>query len=215
MNQIPDQEYPITIQATASTRDEKKMLMKHFFETDEVENEEGILVNRSKFLYLFGEKNTGKLTIIKETAQEVYGNDWESKIYIRVDEGQRYPYKLHAHKVESSRKVIFLTNKRCHWQKWRDLYPSTKTFLFEGVELIPNSQGLLTIRYNDFFQHLRNNNVEIRNQINQVVFDFFIEQNLSESLASSLTNRFTEVWRTRNIQTLTAIQNAEVPNEQY
>lgn len=211
---VPDEQYPIDIQAGADEREQKKELLKQFFEQENIQYEDGIPVNYSKFLYLFGEQNTGKLALVKEVAQELYGNQWESKIYIRVDDGQRYPYKLHAHKVESSRKVLLLTHKRCHWQKWKELYPSSKTFIFEGIEVIPNSQGLMTIRYGDFSQQFRATNTQFRNDLHQTVRHFFEQHNLSSTLADSLCQRFVEHIRSNNINTLNAMTSAEVSNQQ-
>ena len=214
MNSLPDDQCPINIQAVASNRDEKRDLLKQFFEQENLQYEDGVPVNYSKFLYLFGEQNTGKQTLVKEIAQELYGNQWESKVYIRVDDGQRYPYKLHAHKVESSRKVLLLTHKRCHWQKWKELYPTTRTYSFEGSEITPNSHGHLTIRYEQLFQQLRENNLTLRNELHQTVCDFFNEHNLSPTQADALRSRFVEHFRRNTINTLNAITSAEVVHQQ-
>ena len=121
--------------ATVGTTDEKKQLLNHFL--SEVPNPDGYN-NTHKFLYLFGDETTGKMPLLKEVAEEVFGENWETKIYIREDKGQKFPYKLHAHKVESSRKVVIVTNSREHWLKWKDLYPMTQAFEFVNLYIPAN-----------------------------------------------------------------------------
>jgi len=123
----------------AENADDKEQVLTSFFENNEVEHmENGMPRFRNKFLFLYGEDDTGKLTFLSKVAKTVLGDEWESKVYIRKDEGQKFPYKLHAHKVESSVKIIFITNTKTHWHKWRELYPMTKAMEFRGAEFENN-----------------------------------------------------------------------------
>jgi hypothetical protein len=124
------------------SRDEKVDALRQFFNTnDQRFNQAGLLQNHCKYLFLIGEENTGKMHLVEKAAKEIYGENWTSKVYIRRDEGQKFPYKLHAHKVESSAKVIFITTTTAHWNKWVELYPTTKCMEFHEADLveIPNS----------------------------------------------------------------------------
>lgn len=97
-------------------------------------------VNSNKFLFLYGNENTGVLPILKLAVQQVFGDAWESSVYLREDKGQKFPYKLHAHKVESSRKVIFVSKNTEHWEKWKSLYPHSKTYQFTEMYISPEQQ---------------------------------------------------------------------------
>jgi hypothetical protein len=209
---LPYEHHPFDWNQIAREREQKKSLLKDFFENESVDYMNDIPRATHKFLYLYGHTNTGKLTLVKEVAQETFGNDWESKVYLRIDDGQRFPYKLHAHKVESSRKVILITNKRVHWLKWKELYPTTKTFFFEGAEVIPSTQGHVTIRYTEYFQQNKNNNIQMKSDIDQIIASFFQGHNLSEELSvelrSSIKNRLIEHWR----NSVNLFQASEVTN---
>ena len=208
MEPIPDEQYAIEFNSYADNYDNKKEILKHFLQEDTIDYQDGI--NSNKFLYLYGPANTGKLAILKEVALEIFGDQWERRIYLRQDDGQRYPYKLHAHKVEYSRKVILLTDKRAHWRKWRELYPTTKTFRFEGAEVIPNTN--ITIRWTDYFTQNTTNNLVFKTEIDTMISSFFQEHNLSETLSNQLRNtiknRIIEHYRSN----LELLQSSEVSN---
>lgn len=212
MEQPPQQEYTIDFNSFADTYDSKKELLKYFLQEDSVQYQDGVPVNSNRFLYLYGPVNSGKYTILKEVAKEVYGDNWEQQIYLRQDDGQRYPYKLHAHKVEYSRKIILLTDKTVHWRKWRELYPTTKAFRFEGAEVIPTTQGHVTIRYTEYFEQNKNNNIQMKSDIDQIIASFFQTHNLSEELSlqlrNSIKNRLIEHWR----NSVNVFQASEVTN---
>lgn len=141
---------PFHVDCIAESREQKESMLRDFFMNDIFEEVDGVPRNRNKFLYLFGDENTGKLQILKQIAEEVFGSQWESKLYLRIDEGQKFPYKLHAHKVESSRKVVFVTKSRVTWNKWKDLYPALKTYQFMGAEINQSNDGIVQIRYTEY-----------------------------------------------------------------
>ncbi len=182
----------------ASTREEKEEILREFLTSDSIYIDEGVPVNQNKFLYLYGEENTGKLTILKQVAKDVFGDNWESKIYLRIDEGQRYPYKLHAHKVESSRKVIFVTNSRISWGKWKELYPMLRTFTFFGIEHQQTQDGLVTVRYSDYFTENRNRKERFKADILNIFKDACEIMNLPENslfpLQEKLMDRIRRDW---------------------
>jgi DNA polymerase III delta prime subunit len=211
---IPDEQQPIHFTTGADTRDGKKELLKHFLEQENIQYQDGVYRNYSKFLYLYGGPQTGKLSFLKEVAEEVFGHHWETKIYLRVDDGQRYPYKLHAHKVESSKKVILVTEKRVHWRKWQELYPTTQTFLFEGVEAESRPHGQMTIQYTDFFQHYRTLRTEFQNNLQTTINNFFQANNLSTSLAGSLYVQIRQQELEFFPRVLGALNAAEITNQQ-
>lgn len=188
---LPDEQNPFEWNHAASERQQKKLILKDFFENESLEYINDISRATHKFLYLYGDTNTGKLTLLKEVAQEIFGNDWESDVYLRIDDGQRFPYKLHAHKVESSRKVILLTNKRAHWLKWRELYPTTKTFLFEGEELTPSPNGSLLIDYNRYRVGRENVSTNFKRSLETLLEQ---QEGLSEALKKQLHGKIKELF---------------------
>lgn len=118
-----------------------------------------------KFLFLYGKSSTGKLFLLTKIAKELYGSSWESKVYSRVDEGKKFPYKLHAHKVESSIKVVLITDNISYYQKWKELYPNTKAFEFIGEEYLSNEVGTLRIRKDQYEELRLERNTKIRTDL--------------------------------------------------
>jgi hypothetical protein len=125
----------------------------------------GIPMNTSKFLYLYGKQSTGKLFLLKKLAKEKFGQNWENTIYLRVDEGKKYPYKLHAHKVESSSKVILVTDSLEHYTKWKELYPATRAIEFLGEEHLVPEQGTCRVRISQFEEMRNDRNSHIRKEL--------------------------------------------------
>ncbi len=211
---IPDDEQPIDFTNGADTRDTKKELLKNFLEQDNIQYEEGVYRNYSKFLYLYGGPQTGKLSFLKEVAEEVFGHHWETKIYLRIDDGQRYPYKLHAHKVESSRKVILVTDKRAHWRKWKELYPTTQTFHFQGTEVERRPDGQLLLQYTDFYDTFRALRTDFHHTIQTTINTFFQSNNLPTALAGPLHTQIRQQEVELFTRILNAMDNAEIRNQQ-
>ena len=161
----------------AENADDKEQVLTTFFENNEVDHmENGMPRFRNKFLFLYGEEDTGKLTFLNKVAQTVLGEQWESKVYIRKDEGQKFPYKLHAHKVESSVKIIFITNTKTHWHKWRELYPMTKAMEFRGAEiennLDTNGVAIYRIGWARFDQNRKNTREQELQDLEMIVTSY-------------------------------------------
>ena len=128
----------------------------------------GVPMNTSKFLYLYGKQSTGKLFLLKKLAKEKFGQNWENTIYLRVDEGKKYPYKLHAHKVESSSKVILVTDTLEHYPKWKELYPATRAIEFLGEEYLYPEQGTCRVRISQFEEMRNDRNSHIRKELREM-----------------------------------------------
>jgi hypothetical protein len=97
------------------------------------------------FLFLYGERDTGTVSIVESVAQEVFGDDWKRHVYLRIDDGQQYPYKLHGNKVATSDKVIFISTGDRHLGKWLDMYRASRRvrFVERHGELLPLRQRIL------------------------------------------------------------------------
>jgi hypothetical protein len=85
---------------------------------------------RYNFLFLYGERDTGTISIVESVAQEVFGENWKRHVYLRIDDGQQYPYKLHGNKVATSDKVIFISTEDRHLRKWLDMYHASRCVRF-------------------------------------------------------------------------------------
>ena len=193
---------------TAENPEEKETQLTNFFQNNEVEYmENGIPRFRNKFLFLYGEDNTGKLTFLNRVAQNVIGDNWESKVYIRKDEGQRFPYKLHAHKVENSVKIIFVTSSRVHWHKWKELYPITKAMEFRGAEiqnnLDANGFAIYTIGSNELIQNRRNTREQELQHIEEIVRSHNGDPN-------ELRNKLLQFHTSLNVNFSLAFMNSQV-----
>jgi hypothetical protein len=99
------------------------------------------------FLFLCGERDTGTISIVESVAQEVFGENWKRHVYLRIDDGQQYPYKLHGNKVATSDKVIFISTDDRHLGKWLDMYRASRRvrFVERHGELLPLRQRLLAM----------------------------------------------------------------------
>jgi hypothetical protein len=99
------------------------------------------------FLFLYGERDTGTIPIVESVAQEVFGDNWKRHVYVRIDDGQQYPYKLHGNKVATSDKVIFISTEDRHLGKWMYMYRASRLarFVEPHGELLPLRQRLLTM----------------------------------------------------------------------
>ena len=99
------------------------------------------------FLFLYGERDTGTISIAESVAQEVFGDNWKRHVYIRIDDGQQYPYKLHGNKVATSDKVIFISTGDRHLGKWMYMYRDSRVARFTEPhgEVLPLRQRLLAM----------------------------------------------------------------------
>jgi hypothetical protein len=101
---------------------------------------------RFNFLFLHGDRDTGTLPIVESVAREVFGENWKRHVYIRIDNGQQYPYKLHGDKVAISDKVIFISRGREHANKWLEMYRASQIVRFvEPYEVLNLRQRILGI----------------------------------------------------------------------
>jgi len=128
----------------------------------------------NKFLYLYGDKNTGKQFYLEDIAKEVFADKWKSVIYIRMDEGQKFPYKLHAHKVESSGKVILISNSIDNYNKWKEFYPTTIIVKFindnleDGLESTENNEAIYKITLTKWKELNQQTLLDYRNSIYEI-----------------------------------------------
>ena len=101
---------------------------------------------RYNFLFLYGERDTGTISIVESVAREVFGDNWKRHIYVRIDDGQQYPYKLHGDEVATSDKVIFISRDNRHLRKWIDLYQASQIVRFvDRHEELPLKQQLIAM----------------------------------------------------------------------
>jgi hypothetical protein len=198
MNGITEENARFESNVAVDSTETKTEVLRDFFQNDWFEEIDGVPVNRNKFLYLYGEQNTGQLSILKKVAQEIFGDRWESKVYLRMDEGQRYPYKLHAHKVESSKRVVFITHSRLSWAKWKELYPGLRTFTFLGAEAQANTDGIVRVRYFQHFTENQQRKEDFARDIQAIVTETCQTMNVSEDalrlLKEKLMRRIREDW---------------------
>jgi len=160
------------IDIRADTTETKLAVLTEFL--SQPANPDGI-TNSYKILFLYGEETTGVMPILKLALQEVFGDNWESNVYLREDKGQKFPYKLHAHKVESSKKVLFVSKCSEHWGKWKSLYPHSKTFQFLGTYISPEQQSSGTFD----FDLLKNN---LRETLNNFCHQYHLPESQSIEL---------------------------------
>ena len=126
---------------------EGKRAFLHEFMTDRRRGDAQVEAIRYNFLFLYGERDTGTISIVESVAQEVFGENWKRHVYLRIDDGQQYPYKLHGNKVATSDKVIFISTEDRHLRKWLDMYHASRCVRFMGVhgDLLPLRQRLLAM----------------------------------------------------------------------
>jgi hypothetical protein len=198
MNGITEENARFESTMIVDTTEAKAEVLRNFFQNDCLGEVDGVPVNRNKFLYLYGEQNTGQLSILKKVAQEVFGDRWESKVYLRRDEGQRYPYKLHAHKVESSKRVVFITHSRLSWAKWKELYPGLQTFTFLGAEAQANNDGIVRVRYFQNFTENQQRKEQFARDIQAILTETCQTMNVPEDtlrlLKEKVMRRIREDW---------------------
>lgn len=155
--------------------EQKRIFLKNFFTNNTIKYDtNNIPYISNKFLYLYGEKNSGKQYYIEEVAKQVFGDDWKSKVYLRIDDGQKYPYKLHAHKVESSVKVVLISNKIDNFIKWKALYHNTLLIHFvndnseDGFETNEKNEAIYKITLTKWHEYNMASLIEFRKKIKDV-----------------------------------------------
>ena len=125
----------------------KETFLRNFMNDRAPEHMPRVEAIRHNFLFLYGERDSGTISIVESVAQEVFGDDWKRHVYLRIDDGQQYPYKLHGSKVATSDKVIFISTEDRHLRKWLDMYRASRRVRFTGVhgDLLPLRQRLLAM----------------------------------------------------------------------
>jgi hypothetical protein len=166
-------------QTTCTGAEIKREFLKEFFNTNVINYDtNNIPYISNKFLYLYGEKNSGKQYYIEEVAKQVFGDDWKSKVYLRIDDGQKYPYKLHAHKVESSVKVILISNSTDNFIKWKALYSNSLLVHFvndnseEGFEITENNEAIYKITLVKWHEYNMASLLEFRKKIKDITLNY-------------------------------------------
>ena len=131
---------------TISNSGEKRGYLRDFMEARAPPDTPRADAIRYNFLFLYGERDTGTIPIVESVAQEVFGDNWKRHVYVRIDDGQQYPYKLHGEKVATSDKVIFISRDNRHFRKWRELYQDSRVVRFEyHHEELPLRQRILAL----------------------------------------------------------------------
>ena len=167
----------------------------------------------SKFLYLYGVTGTGKLELTKNIAREVFGNDWESKIYLRIDEGQKFPYKLHGTKVSNSKKVIFITNTSNYLEKWIELYSSTKCVEFRGCELMYRApRTIMQIKWEDYTDKSTKLQLMINTKLDMLKQDLVKSKRIDTDTEKIITEKIQELNKIMNISFLNLLDTDIVNN---
>lgn len=167
----------------------------------------------SKFLYLYGVTGTGKLELTKNIAREVFGNDWESKIYLRIDEGQKFPYKLHGTKVSNSKKVIFITNTSNYLEKWIELYSSTKCVEFRGCELMYRApRTIMQIKWEDYTDKSTKLQLMINTKLDTLKQDLVKSKRIDTDTEKIITEKIQELNKIMNISFLNLLDTDIVNN---
>ena len=129
------------------TSGDKETFLRNFMSDRAPQEMPRVEAIRHNFLFLYGERDSGTISIVESVAQEVFGDDWKRHVYLRIDDGQQYPYKLHGSKVATSDKVIFISTEDRHLRKWLDMYRASRRVRFTGVhgDLLPLRQRLLAM----------------------------------------------------------------------
>jgi hypothetical protein len=162
-------------QTIVTGAEEKREFLKTFFNTNTIRYDtNNIPYISNKFLYIYGEKNSGKQYYIEEVAKKVFGDDWKSKVYLRIDDGQKYPYKMHAHKVESSVKVILISNSTDNYTKLKALYTNTLLAKFvnddseDGFEINKNNEAIYKITLVKWHEYNMESLLKFKNKVKDV-----------------------------------------------
>jgi hypothetical protein len=183
-----------------TTAEKREYLVNFMRNSSIVTTEQGYFC--SKFLYLFGVTGTGKRELTKSIAREVFGNDWESKIYVRIDEGQKFPYKLHGTKVSTSKKVIFITNTSKYLSKWIELYSSTKCVEFRGCEIYRAPRTIMQIKWEDYTNKSTKLQVLINTKLDMLKQDLVKSKRIDTDTEKIINEKIQELNKTMTISFL-------------
>ena len=177
-----------------TTAEKREYILNFMRNSSIVTTEQGYFC--SKFLYLFGVTGTGKRELTKSIARELFGNDWESKIYLRIDEGQKFPYKLHGTKVSTSKKVIFITNTTKYLSKWIELYSSTKCVEFRGCEIYRAPRTIMQIKWEDYTNKSTKLQVMINTKLDALKQDLVKSKKIDTDTEKVINERLLELNKT-------------------
>ena len=183
-----------------TTAEKREYLLNFMRNSSIVTTEQGYFC--SKFLYLFGVTGTGKRELTKSIAREVFGNDWESKIYVRIDEGQKFPYKLHGTKVSTSKKVIFITNTSKYLSKWIELYSSTKCVEFRGCEIYRAPRTIMQIKWEDYTNKSTKLQLMINTKLDALKQDLVKSKRIDTDTEKMISEKIQELNKTMTVSFL-------------
>ena len=194
-----------------TTAEKREYLINFMLNSSIITTDQGYFC--SKFLYLYGVTGTGKLELTKNIAREVFGNDWESKIYLRIDEGQKFPYKLHGTKVSNSKKVIFITNTSNYLEKWIELYSSTKCVEFRGCELMYRApRTIMQIKWEDYTDKSTKLQLMINTKLDILKQDLVKSKRIDTDTEKIITEKIQELNKIMNISFLNLLDTDIVNN---
>ena len=194
-----------------TTAEKREYLINFMLNSSIITTDQGYFC--SKFLYLYGVTGTGKLELTKNIAREVFGNDWESKIYLRIDEGQKFPYKLHGTKVSNSKKVIFITNTSNYLEKWIELYSSTKCVEFRGCELMYRApRTIMQIKWEDYTDKSTKLQLMINTKLDTLKQDLVKSKRIDTDTEKIITEKIQELNKIMNISFLNLLDTDIVNN---
>ena len=194
-----------------TTAEKREYLINFMLNSSIITTDQGYFC--SKFLYLYGVTGTGKLELTKNIAREVFGNDWESKIYLRIDEGQKFPYKLHGTKVSNSKKVIFITNTSNYLEKWIELYSSTKCVEFRGCELLYRApRTIMQIKWEDYTDKSTKLQLMINTKLDMLKQDLVKSKRIDIDTEKIITEKIQELNKIMNISFLNLLDTDIVNN---
>ena len=151
---------------TIYNSEEKRGFLRDFMTTRAPPEMPRVEAIRFNFLFLYGERDTGTISIVESVAQEVFGENWKHNVYLRIDDGQQYPYKLHGSKVAISDKVIFISTDDRHLRKWLEMYHASRCvrFMERHGEVLPLRQRILAM-----IQHIHANRGNVNDLIHPVM----------------------------------------------
>ncbi len=131
---------------TIGNSEEKRAFLNEFMRSRAPQDMPRVDAINYNFLFLYGERDTGTIPLVESVAQEVFGDNWKRHVYVRIDDGQQYPYKLHGDKVAASDKVIFISRGNQHLRKWLELYQASRVVRFvDRHEELPLRQRILAM----------------------------------------------------------------------
>ena len=188
-----------------TTAEKREYLINFMLNSSIITTDQGYFC--SKFLYLYGVTGTGKLELTKNIAREVFGNDWESKIYLRIDEGQKFPYKLHGTKVSNS------TNTSNYLEKWIELYSSTKCVEFRGCELMYRApRTIMQIKWEDYTDKSTKLQLMINTKLDTLKQDLVKSKRIDTDTEKIITEKIQELNKIMNISFLNLLDTDIVNN---